>query len=299
MVDELIENGEATTSLKGKRYNSGCSCIPEFTMDSTDRNRTSPFAFTGNKFEFRMVGSTQVISMPMMVLNTIVAEELRKMADVLEKADDFESAAKKLVVDTLREHKKVIFNGNGYSDEWVAEAERRGLPNIKCMVDAVEYLVTDESIEMFERLGVMSKRELLARAEVMYENYAKTINIEALTMIEMADKQIIPAVMKYESVLAVGAKDLKDLGVSAETQLEIISAIDSKLTELKNALAKFKVTLAKAADYEDDAKAYAKYYHDVVFSSFDTVRTPADELEKMVDAKAWPFPTYEELLFEQ
>jgi glutamine synthetase len=246
-----------------------------------------------------MVGSTQVISMPMMVLNTIVAEELSKMADVLEKADDFESAAKKLVVDTLREHKKVIFNGNGYSDEWVAEAEKRGLPNIKCMVDAVEYLVTDESIEMFERLGVMSKRELLARAEVMYENYAKTINIEALTMIEMADKQIIPAVMKYESVLAAGAKDLKELGVSAETQIEIINAIDSKLAELKNALAKFKVTLAKAADYADDAKAYAKYYHDSVFSSFDTVRTPADELEKMVDAAAWPFPTYEELLFEQ
>lgn len=299
MVNELIEKGEATSSIKGKRYNSGCSCIPEFTMDSTDRNRTSPFAFTGNKFEFRMVGSTQVISMPMMMLNTIVADELGKMADVLEKAEDFEAEAKKLVVETLRAHKRIIFNGNGYSEEWVKEAEKRGLPNIKCMVDAVPYLVADKSVEMFEKHGVMSKRELLARAEVMYENYAKTINIEALTMIEMADKQIVPAVMKYESVLAAGAKDLKSLGVDAKTQVEIINAIDAKLAELQAALVEFKSILAKAADKEDNSEEYAKYYHDEVFAYFDKVRKPADELEKMVDAEAWPFPTYEELLFEQ
>ena len=299
VVDQIIANGEATSSLKGKVYKSGCSVIPEFKMDATDRNRTSPFAFTGNKFEFRMVGSTQCIAQPMMTLNTIVADTLCNFADVLEKADDFEAAAKKLVADKLREHQRIIFNGNGYSEEWIKEAERRGLPNIKCMVDAVEYLATPENIAMFEKHGVMSKRELVARGVVMYENYAKQINIEALTMIEMSKKQIIPAVMKYEGTLAASVKDLKELGISADTQMEILSTIDTKLAELKKATAELEDIVAKAAEKEDDPKAWAKYYHDVVFAFFDTVRKPADELEKIVDAKAWPFPTYEELLFEQ
>ena len=299
VVDQIIANGEATSSLKGKIYKSGCSVIPEFKMDATDRNRTSPFAFTGNKFEFRMVGSTQCIAQPMMTLNTIVADTLCNFADVLEKADDFEAAAKKLVADKLREHQRIIFNGNGYSEEWVKEAERRGLPNIKCMVDAVDYLATPENIEMFEKHGVMSKRELVARGVVMYENYAKQINIEAKTMIEMSTKQIIPAVMKYEGTLAASVKDLKELGISADTQMEILSTIDTKLAELKKATAELEDIVAKAAEKEEDPKAWAKYYHDVVFAFFDTVRKPADELEKIVDAKAWPFPTYEELLFEQ
>lgn len=299
VVDQIIANGEATSSLKGKIYKSGCSVIPEFKMDATDRNRTSPFAFTGNKFEFRMVGSTQCIAQPMMTLNTIVADTLCNFADALEKADDFEAAAKKLVADKLREHQRIIFNGNGYSEEWVKEAERRGLPNIKCMVDAVDYLATPENIEMFEKHGVMSKRELVARGVVMYENYAKQINIEAKTMIEMSTKQIIPAVMKYEGTLAASVKDLKGLGISADTQMEILSTIDTKLAELKKATAELEDIVAKAAEKEEDPKAWAKYYHDVVFAFFDTVRKPADELEKIVDAKAWPFPTYEELLFEQ
>ena len=299
VVDQIIANGEATSSLKGKVYKSGCSVIPEFKMDATDRNRTSPFAFTGNKFEFRMVGSTQCIAQPMMTLNTIVADTLCNFADVLEKADDFEAAAKKLVADKLREHQRIIFNGNGYSEEWVKEAERRGLPNIKCMVDAVDYLATPENIEMFEKHGVMSKRELVARGVVMYENYAKQINIEAKTMLEMSTKQIFPAVMKYEGTLAASVKDLKELGISADTQMEILSTIDTKLAELKKATAELEDIVAKAAEKEDDPKAWAKYYHDVVFAFFATVRKPADELEKIVDAKAWPFPTYEEQLFEQ
>lgn len=299
LVDQIIKNGEATSSIKGKVYNSGCSVIPEFKMDATDRNRTSPFAFTGNKFEFRMVGSTQSISQPMMTLNTIVADTLCNFADVLEKADDFEAAAKKLVADKLREHQRIIFNGNGYSQEWVDEAARRGLPNIPCMVDAVEYLIKDDTVAMFEKHGILSRRELEARATVMYENYAKAINIEAMTMIEMSKKQIIPAVMKYEGKLAAGIKDLKELGVPATAQLEIVNAIDAKLAELKAATAELEIITAKAAEKEDDAHAWAKYYHDVVFAYFDTVRKPADELEKMVDAEAWPFPTYEELLFEQ
>ncbi len=299
LVDQIIKNGEATSSIKGKVYNSGCSVIPEFKMDATDRNRTSPFAFTGNKFEFRMVGSTQSISQPMMTLNTIVADTLCNFADILEKADDFEAAAKKLVADKLREHQRIIFNGNGYSQEWVDEAARRGLPNIPCMVDAVKYLLEDDTVAMFEKHGIMSRRELEARAIVMYENYAKAINIEALTMIEMSKKQIIPAVMKYEGKLAAGIRDLKELGVPATAQLEIVNAIDAKLAELKAATSELENITARAAEKEDDAHAWAKYYHDVVFAYFDTVRKPADELEKMVDAEAWPFPTYEELLFEQ
>lgn len=299
MVDQIIKNGEAASSIKGKVYNSGCSVIPEFTMDATDRNRTSPFAFTGNKFEFRMVGSTQAIAQPMMTLNTIVADTLCNFADVLEKADDFEAAAKKLVADKLREHQRIIFNGNGYSEDWVKEAEKRGLPNIPCMVDAVQYLLKDDTVAMFEKHGIMSKRELEARATVMYENYAKAINIEAMTMIEMSKKQIIPAVMKYEGELAAGIKDLKELGVPASTQLDIVNAIDAKLSELKKATSELEDIVEKAAEKEDDPCAWAKYYHDVVFAFFNTVRKPADELEKMVDASVWPFPTYEELLFEQ
>ena len=299
VLNQLIATGTATHSLKGEKLETGVKTIPDFMKDATDRNRTSPFAFTGNKFEFRMVGSTQCIAQPMMTLNTIVADTLCNFADVLEKADDFEAAAKKLVADKLREHQRIIFNGNGYSEEWIKEAERRGLPNIKCMVDAVDYLATPENIEMFEKHGVMSKRELVARGVVMYENYAKQINIEALTMIEMSKKQIIPAVMKYEGTLAASVKDLKELGISADTQMEILSTIDTKLAELKKATAELEDIVAKAAEKEDDPKAWAKYYHDVVFAFFDTVRKPADELEKIVDAKAWPFPTYEELLFEQ
>ena len=299
VLDQLISTGTATHSKKGTILETGVKTLPDFMKDATDRNRTSPFAFTGNKFEFRMVGSTQCIAQPMMTLNTIVADTLCNFADVLEKADDFEAAAKKLVADKLREHQRIIFNGNGYSEEWIKEAERRGLPNIKCMVDAVDYLATPENIEMFEKHGVMSKRELVARGVVMYDNYAKQINIEAKTMIEMSTKQIIPAVMKYEGTLAASVKDLKELGISADTQMEILSTIDTKLAELKKATAELEDIVAKAAEKEEDPKAWAKYYHDVVFAFFDTVRKPADELEKIVDAKAWPFPTYEELLFEQ
>lgn len=268
-------------------------------MDATDRNRTSPFAFTGNKFEFRMVGSTQSIAFPMMVLNTIVADQLKKMTDELEGAEDFETACKALIRKTLTEHQKIIFNGNGYSDEWIAEAEKRGLPNIKCMVDAVPYLAADKSVKIFEGLGVMDKAELSARAEVMLENYAKKINIEALTMIEMSNEEIIPAVMEYQAELAKGAAEIKALGIEPSVQVSLLNTISEKLTELKTATVKLEELVAKAADYEDDIEAWAKYYHNVVFAAFDSVRTPADELEKELPKTAWPFPTYEQLLFEQ
>ena len=299
VVAQLVETGKADNLKEGGVLRTGVSTLPDFVKDATDRNRTSPFAFTGNKFEFRMVGSQDSIAQPNVVLNTIVAEAFAEVCDVLEKADDFDMAVHDLIKEYLTENQRIIFNGNGYSEEWVKEAERRGLPNIKCMVDAVDYLATPENIEMFEKHGVMSKRELVARGVVMYDNYAKQINIEAKTMIEMSTKQIIPAVMKYEGTLAASVKDLKELGISADTQMEILSTIDTKLAELKKATAELEDIVAKAAEKEEDPKAWAKYYHDVVFAFFDTVRKPADELEKIVDAKAWPFPTYEELLFEQ
>ena len=299
IVEQIIEKGEATESPKGKTYVSGASTLPTFTMDATDRNRTSPFAFTGNKFEFRMVGSTQSIAFPMMVLNTIVADQIKKMTDELEGADDFETACKALIRRELTAHQRIIFNGNGYSDEWVEEAAKRGLPNIKCMVDAVPYLAADKSVKIFEDLGVMDKAELEARADVMLENYAKKINIEALTMIEMSNEEIIPAVMEYQAELAKGAAEIKALGIDPTVQVSLLNTISEKLTELKNATVALEELVAKAADYEEDTEAWAKYFHNTVFAAFDTVRKPADELEKELPKTAWPFPTYEQLLFEQ
>ena len=299
IVEQIIEKGEATESPKGKTYVSGASTLPTFTMDATDRNRTSPFAFTGNKFEFRMVGSTQSIAFPMMVLNTIVADQIKKMTDELEGADDFETACKALIRRELTAHQRIIFNGNGYSDEWVEEAAKRGLPNIKCMVDAVPYLAADKSVKIFENLGVMDKAELEARADVMLENYAKKINIEALTMIEMSNEEIIPAVMEYQAELAKGAAEIKALGIDPTVQVSLLNTISEKLTELKSATVALEELVAKAADYEGDTETWAKYFHNTVFAAFDTVRKPADELEKELPKTAWPFPTYEQLLFEQ
>ena len=299
VVDQIIANGEATSSLKGKVYKSGCSVIPEFKMDATDRNRTSPFAFTGNKFEFRMVGSTQCIAQPMMTLNTIVADTLCNFADVLEKADDFEAAAKKLVADKLREHQRIIFNGNGYSEEWVKEAERRGLPNIKCMVDAVDYLATPENIEMFEKHGVMSKRELVARGVVMYDNYAKQINIEAKTMIEMSTKQIIPAVIKYTTELGQSIATVKSACASADVsaQTDILTETSSLLAETQKALKSLETVTAKGTEM-GEGKEQAVYYRDEVKSAMDALRAPVDKLEMIVDKDLWPMPSYGDLIFE-
>ena len=299
VVDQIINGGEAKESPKGKKYVSGTRTLPTFTMDATDRNRTSPFAFTGNKFEFRMVGSTQSIAFPMMVLNTIVADQLEKIADELEKADDFEAAVKAKTKELLTAHQRVIFNGNGYSEEWVEEAAKRGLPNIPCMVEAVPYLASEKSVSIFERLGVMNKAELEARAEVMLENYAKKINIEALTMIEMANEEIIPAVMSYQADLAKGAAEIKALGIEPSVQISLLKTISDKLAELKAATVALEEKVAGAHALEDDIPAWSKYYHDEVFGSFDAVRKPADELEKELPKDAWPFPTYEQLLFEQ
>ena len=236
VVDQLISTGEATHSLNGGKLDTGVSTLPELSKDATDRNRTSPFAFTGNKFEFRMVGSRDSIANPNIVLNTIVAEAFADACDILEKADDFDLAVHDLIKEYLTDNQRIIFNGNGYSDEWVAEAERRGLPNIKSMVEAIPAITTDKSIKLFERFSVFTKAELESRAEIQYEAYAKAINIEARTMIDMASKQFLPAFIKYTKTLADTVLAVKEAGVDAAVQTEALKEVSALMAETKAAL---------------------------------------------------------------
>ena len=299
VVEQFVDNGEATSSLEGEEYISGVHSLPHFQKDATDRNRTSPFAFTGNKFEFRMVGSTQSIADPNTVLNTIVAEVLCDMADKLEAAEDLPMALHDMIKDTIAAHKRIIFNGNGYSDEWVAEAERRGLPNIKCMVDAVPALVKPEAVEIFEKHGVYTTAEMESRAEVMYETYSKTINIEALTMIDMAKKQIVPATIKYQTSLAESVNAIKAASSAVDTSVQeaLMADISTNLKDMYVALAHLEEVAGKAEAMEEGAEQ-GHYYHDVVFTAMDELRKPADKLEMLVAKSAWPFPSYGDLIFE-
>ncbi|MFI3213406.1 MAG: glutamine synthetase III [Eubacteriales bacterium] len=297
VVTQLIETGEAATCMEGGILETGVSTLPDFKKDATDRNRTSPFAFTGNKFEFRMVGSEDSIASPNTTLNAIVAEAFCEAADVLEKADDVELAIHDLIKEYMSKHQRIVFNGNGYSAEWVVEAERRGLPNIKSMVDAIGTLTTDKSIALFQKFGIFTKAELESRAEVLYEIYAKTINIEALTMIDMASKEIIPAVVKYSKSLADTVIAVKEAGAEATVAAKLLGEVSTKLAAMQVALDDLKAKDAIASDMEEGL-AQAEYYRDVVKVAMDALRTPADELEMIVDKKDWPFPTYAELIFE-
>ena len=299
VLEQLISTGEATHSLKGGKLQTGVDTLPDLAKDATDRNRTSPFAFTGNKFEFRMVGSTQSIADPNTVLNTIVAEVLCDMADKLEAAEDLPMALHDMIKDTIAAHKRIIFNGNGYSDEWVVEAERRGLPNIKCMVDAVPALVKPEAVEIFEKHGVYTKAEMESRAEVMYETYSKTINIEALTMIDMAKKQIVPATIKYQTSLAESVNAIKAASSAVDTSVQeaLMADISTNLKDMYAALAHLEEVAGKAEAMEEGAEQ-GHYYHDVVFTAMDELRKPADKLEMLVAKSAWPFPSYGDLIFE-
>ncbi len=296
VLSQLCEKGEATRSLEGSELETGVSTVPRFSKDATDRNRTSPFAFTGNKFEFRMVGSSASIADPNTVLNTIVAETLSQAADILEKADDFEVALHDLIKDWVTNHIRIIFNGDGYSEEWVKEAERRGLPNIKNTVDATSVLADPSTIALFEKHGVMSAVELIAREEVGYENYSKAINIEARTMIDMAKKEIIPAVMKYTTTVAQSVAAVKAVGADASVQEKILADITAELSKLSAAVDKL-TEATNAAVVMEDPKEQAIAYRDTVFAAFSEVREPADKLEMLVDEKVWPFPTYADLLF--
>ena len=263
----------------------------------TDRNRTSPFAFTGNKFEFRMVGSSDSIASPNTILNAIVAEAFCEAADLLEKAEDLDIAVHDLIKEYMTRHQRIIFNGDGYADEWVREAERRGLPNIKSMVEAASALTTDKSIRLFEKFGIFTKVELESREEIIYETYAKTINIEALTMIDMAGRKYIPAVVKYSKALADTVIAVRDAGADASVQTQLLNAVSGKLAQAKNALNRLETVTAQASAMKD-VKAQAFFYKDSVKSAMDELRAPVDQLEMMVDKEMWPVPTYGELTFE-
>ena len=297
VVEQLISTGEATHSLKGGKLETGVSTLPDLFKDATDRNRTSPFAFTGNKFEFRMVGSRDSIASPNIVLNTIVAEAFADACDILEKADDFDLAVHDLIKEYLTENQRIIFNGNGYSDAWVAEAERRGLPNIKSMVEAIPAITTDKAVELFERFNVFTKAELESRAEIQYEAYAKAINIEARTMIDMASKQFLPAFIKYTKTLADTINAVKAAGVDATVQTEALKEVSALMAETKAALDRLvKVTGEAAA--KEEGEVQATYYHTEVVPAMDALRAPVDKLEMIVDKEAWPMPSYGDLIFE-
>ena len=297
VLTQLISTGTATHSLKGGVLETGVKTLPNLAKDATDRNRTSPFAFTGNKFEFRMVGSRDSIASPNIVLNTIVAEAFSDACDILEKADDFDTAVHDLIKQYANEHQRIVFNGNGYSDEWVEEAERRGLPNIKSMVDAIPALTTDKAIKLFGKFGVFTKAELESRVEIKFENYAKAINIEARAMIDIASKQIIPAVIKYTKSLADTVNAVTAAGAEASVQVELLNETSALLSDTKVALAKLVDVTAEAAQKEEGA-VQARFFHDVVTIAMAELREPVDKLEMIVDKEMWPMPSYGDLLFE-
>lgn len=301
IVEQIIENGEATSSIRGQKMDTGVATLPHFRKDATDRNRTSPFAFTGNKFEFRMVASSMSISGANTALNTIVADVLERMNSELCKVseDEFANKANEIIRKNFADNKDIIFNGNGYSDEWVAEAERRGLPNIKTTVDATKYFVDPKCIAVFERQNVLTEVELKSREEINYETYSKVLHIEALTMIEMASKLYIPSVIKYCTSLADSINAIKTTNIACDisVQEELLVKSSELLAKAKKALTALDEKTKAASDYEEGAQL-ANYYKDDVREAMAALRAPIDELEMIVDKKYWPVPTYGELLFE-
>lgn len=297
VLQQLISTGMATKSIKGEVLHTGVKTLPDFTKDATDRNRTSPFAFTGNKFEFRMVGSRDSIASPNIVLNTIVAEAFAEACEVLENAQDFDIAVHDLIKEYATKHQRIVFNGNGYSDEWVKEAKRRGLPNIKSMVDAIPALVSEKSIELFAKFGVFTRAELESRVEIQYEAYAKAINIEAKTMIDIAGKQILPAVIHYTKELADTIVSVKAAGSKANVQSRLLDRTSDLLEAAENALDKLSEVTQNAAQ-KAEGEEQARYFHDAVMPAMNALRIPVDQLEMIVNKELWPMPSYGDLIFE-
>jgi glutamine synthetase len=293
---EQIENGGAKSSKAGGELKLGVTTLPALPKDSTDRNRTSPFAFTGNKFEFRMVGSSASIAEPNTALNTIVAEVLSRIATRLEKAKDIDTEIQTIITEIVKNHKRIIFNGNNYTDEWVKDAEQRGLPNIRSTVAAISTLISEKAMKVYEKHSVLSKEELHSRYEIYLENYTKTINIEALTMLEIAKRQILPAALTFANRVASTIASLKNVSIKAiapeKLLLELTTAIDSlskNIDALESALNKIKDG--------DNALKQAEFCRDVVFVTMGKLRVDGDVLETLVDADVWQMPTYADLLF--
>jgi glutamine synthetase, type III len=299
VIDQLCSVGEATHSIQGSKLRTGVATLPNFETDATDRNRTSPFAFTNNKFEFRMVGSSDSIASPNIVLNTIVAESFKEAADILEVSEDFDEAVHDMIKQLFTNHRRIIFNGNGYSNEWVEEAKKRGLSNLPSMIDAIPALVSESSIKLFESFEVFTRKELESRVEIEYEAYSKAINIEAKAMIDIAGKSIIPAVIRYTTRLADSIIKLKTAVADIEPYAQ-----NSILIDVNEHLKSAKLALENLIKLMDDAgevvgvDKHARYMREVIVPAMEELRKPVDELEMIVDKDLWPMPSYGDLLFE-
>lgn len=299
VIDQLCSVGEATHSIQGSKLRTGVATLPNFETDATDRNRTSPFAFTNNKFEFRMVGSSDSIASPNIVLNTIVAESFKEAADILEVSEDFDEAVHDMIKQLFTNHRRIIFNGNGYSNEWVEEAKKRGLSNLPSMIDAIPALVSESSIKLFESFEVFTRKELESRVEIEYEAYSKAINIEAKAMIDIAGKSIIPAVIRYTTRLADSIIKLKTAVADIEpyAQSSILIDVNEHLKSAKFALENLIKLMDSAGDIVGVDK-HARYMREVIVPAMEELRKPIDELEMIVDKDLWPMPSYGDLLFE-
>lgn len=294
---EAIRDDIAYTNKEKELMRIGAHVLPKFPKDNTDRNRTSPFAFTGNKFEFRMPGSSSSIAGCNFVLNTVVADELKQFADILEKAPDFDSALNALIKGVIREHDRIIFNGNGYDDAWIKEAQKRGLLNLRTTPDALPYFIKPENIELFSRHKVLNEEEMYSRYEIMMEEYTKILSIEAKTMVNMAHKEILPAASSYARTLAeTCAMTMQVAGTENAYERETVKEI-SKLVDQAYRAMNYLKDVVDRADASEDFEARAFAYRDEVIGAMQALREPCDKLETMTDEKAWPFPTYGKLLF--
>ncbi|AWK49711.1 glutamine synthetase type III [Clostridium beijerinckii] len=298
-VLEQIEKGPATSSISSSELTIGVNTLPPLPKDATDRNRTSPFAFTGNKFEFRMVPSSASISGCNFVLNTIVAETLSEIADKLEKASDLNAEIQSILTNIVKSHKRIIFNGNGYSDEWVAEAEKRGLPNIKSTVESAKAMISEKNQAVLEKHGVLSRVEAESRYEITIENYNKIINIEALTTLEMSKRQIIPAVIQFATSLAKSINTIKATGINADisVQTELLTEVSTLTASLNKNVILLEKAVKKADNFQGDIFDLGMMYRYEVFEQMNILRADADKLETIVDEEFWPLPTYGDMLF--
>lgn len=294
---EQIEKGEIISSRGREKLETGVITLPVLKKDTTDRNRTSPFAFTGNKFEFRMVPSSASISDAVTVLNTILADKLWEFADRLQNSKDVIKEAKNIIRETVKEHKRIIFNGDGYSKEWIEEAERRGLLNLKSSVDAIKYLISKKNMDLFERHKVLNKNEIFSRYEVMLEGYIKQLLIEARTMVEIFVKDIVPSVSRYMKDLAKASFELKNMGFNAEVQLDLLRTIDELFKRANNQCDALKKLISQAESFEEDSYNKACFIKDNIFTQMETLRELIDDLEKILDRNYWPMPTYGEIMF--
>jgi glutamine synthetase len=295
IFEQLAASGAKTSKQSGE-LKLGISSLPALPKDCTDRNRTSPFAFTGNRFEFRMVGSTQSTAGPTFVFNTIVADVLSEIADELEKANDVKACAQGIIKKIANANARVVYNGDNYTDQWVAEAKKRGLPNIRSTVDALKTVMDEDNVAVFERQNVLTKAELAARTEVLLEAYSMVINIEAKTMLNIAKRQIQPAVAAYSAQLGNAVREVTAAGVNADTQVAMLKEVCSLMTSLQSGLEALEKATAKAGEIEDTTKQ-ADAYKASVIPAMQAVRDSADQLETIVDADIWPLPSYAEMMF--